>query len=293
MDVRRMQRVGVVALSLVAMLAVGCNGTQVKQTESAKPYAKPALEFRGIGFEDQSFDSTTVVFKFALISQDDRPATPTGCAYKLELKGSETLRGTIQPNQELGPKAELPVVAKLAIPWPGGREEVVAFLQRKRLPYKYHLTCELTALGAKESVSNTDGGSIPLPKLPQMDVIQANAERFDRSSARVNFELSMLNENAFQVSLDKIVYTVALGGTEVTKGDLPLAEMVPPSAEFTYDVATPIFNTQDNKDIMEMLAQPQIEYTLTGTIFLGEFQLPLDAKGTISFARAGAQEEDE
>ena len=62
MNVRQLNRVGMVALSLIAMLAVGCNGKQVKDTPKDSPYAEPALEFRGIGFEDQSFDGTSVVF---------------------------------------------------------------------------------------------------------------------------------------------------------------------------------------------------------------------------------------
>ncbi len=266
-----------------------CSGGGVRPDKVA-PYARPALEFRGIGFEDQSFEGTGVVFKFALVSKDDRPATLTGCPYKLQLKGVQTLRGTIQVQGKLEAKGELPVNTKIAVPWPEGREQVLQFLRRKRLPYKYHLTCELTTPTGKESASNTDAGSIPLPKLPQMDVIQANAERFGRGAeARVNFELSMLNENTFKLKLDKIVYKVYLGETMVSEGDLPLAETIPPSSEFTYDVSTPIFNTHEHGEIMKMLSQSQIEYRLQGAIHLGGFELPLDADGTISFPR-GSEE---
>ena len=276
--------------AIVCTIALtACNGKQVKKDTGEKAFTKPGLEFRGIGFDKQSFDGTDVSFKFALISQDPRPAKGNGCTYSLELKGAEALKGKIDLTGELTDKTELPVKVRISLPWPEGREEVLAFLQRKRLPYKFHLNCKLQTPMGSDEITNTDAGSVPLPKLPQMDVIQANAERFGGSGeVRVNFELSMLNENTFRLNLDKIVYKVFLGETMVTEGDLPMAEVIPPSAEFTYDVATPIFNNREHKEILTMLNEAQVGYRLEGSIHLGEFVLPLDANGTINFPRASS-----
>jgi LEA14-like dessication related protein len=264
-----------------------CNGKQVKKDMGAIEFAKPGLEFRGIGFENQSFDGTDVTFKFALISQDPRPARGDGCTYSLELKDAEALQGKIDLKGELTDKTELPVQVTISLPWPEGREKVLAYLQRKRLPYRFHLNCKLQTPMGPDEVTNADAGSVPLPKLPQMDVIQANAERFGGSGeVRVNFELSMLNENPFRLSLDKIVYKVFLGETMVSEGDLPMAEVIPPSAEFTYDVATPIFNDREHKEILNMLSEAQVGYRLEGSIHLGRFVLPIKASGTINFPRA-------
>lgn len=265
----------------------GCKDAQVKKTAPA-PYAEPELAFRGIGFENQSFTGTDVVFKFALVGQDERAGRVTGCPYKLEIRDGQTLRGTLQIEAAVEAGAEVPVRAKISVPWPEQREAIVAFLQRKRLPYKYHLTCELQAPTGPVAVSNSDGGTIPLPKLPELDIIQANAERFgDGSDVRINFELGLLNANTFRLGLDKIVYGIELAGQEVIADELPLAEVVPPSAEFTYDVTTPIFNEREHGEIMELLEQEQIAYHMKGALHIDGFELPIDVTGTISFPQAG------
>jgi LEA14-like dessication related protein len=275
---------------LVLGMGIGCSGEQVKPTATVQPAARPELEFRGIGFKKQSFLGTDVVFKFALSSKDDRPAKSAGCSYKLELREGDTLEGKIALDGDLPARGELPVQVRLSLPWPTDREQVVAFLQRKRLPYQFSLTCEVDAGQGPLTVSNTDSGSIPLPKLPQLDVLQANAERFGQGEdARINFELNMANENPFSVRLDKVVYKVFLEDTQVTKGDLVLAEIIPPSNAFEYDIRTPMFNKQEHKAIMELLNRSQVTYRLEGVIHLGEFQLPIQSSGTISFPRAQAE----
>jgi len=42
-----------------------------------------------------------------------------------------------------------------------------------------------------------DAGSVPLPKLPKIDVLQANAERFGKGEeAKINFDLGMVAESS-------------------------------------------------------------------------------------------------
>ncbi len=274
-------------LTMAGMVLGGCGNRQVVRETKTEPYIKPSLEFRGIAFEEQSFDGMSVIFKFALIPKDKRPASIKACSYDFEFEGADTIHGKIKTPEQLASGAEIKLVSKLAIPWPKDKGKVMAFLERKRVPYKFKLQCGLDTIDGPLVLNGADAGTIPLPKLPQMDVNQANAERFgDGSEVRINFELSMLNENPFKIRLDKIVYKVLLDGSEVTKGQIPLAEIIPASAEFTYDVAPPIFISRDNKELLEMLSRPEIAYKLQGDVFLGKFKLLLDASGTISFPRS-------
>ena len=288
MESRRPAVVALFFLATAGMCAVACNNKPVKPTAQAQAYGKPELEFRGIGFKKQSFTGTEVVFKFALVSRDDRPGKPGTCSYKLEFKDAEAKTGTIALSGELPGRGELPVQARVALPWPQERAELLAFLLRKKMPYQFRLSCPVDTPDGPQTASNTDAGSIPLPKLPQMDVLQANAERFGGDDARINFELNMVNDNPFPVRLDKVVYKVFLGDTQVAQGELVLAEVIPPSNAFEYDVATPIFNKQEHKQIMELLSRSQVEYRLEGLVQLGEFEQPLNASGTISFPRGSS-----
>ncbi|MBW2703762.1 MAG: LEA type 2 family protein [Deltaproteobacteria bacterium] len=268
----------------LTLCVAACDKKQVKKTETAVAYADPALEFRGIGFEEQSFSGMKAVFKFELLSTDKRPAKVTSCDYKLELRDLEAVRGKAEVGTDLAGQGKLPVLVRADIPWPEGIEAVQAFLGRKRVPYKFFLTCRVAGAGKTAEAANTDAGSIPLPKLPEIDVLQANAERFGKGEeAKINFELGMVNENPFVLPIDKINYKVYLGGKLVTEGEMIVAEMISPSNEVSYDVATPIFSVQHDKEILEMLKKPAIEYKLEGTVQMGKFTLPMNATGTISF----------
>ncbi|MBN2493954.1 MAG: LEA type 2 family protein [Deltaproteobacteria bacterium] len=271
------------AIASLALAAGGCP-KQVKKTEAPQAYVEPELEFGGISFENQSFGGMEVVFTFELISKDERSAAVKACSHKLELEEHETVEGAAEVSGSLGKDVRLPIVSRIAIPWPAEASQVQPFLARKRMPYKLVLSCEIDAPGGPQKVSNSDSGSIPLPNLPEVDVLQANAERFGGGEeARVNFELGMVNSNPFNIHIEKIVYKVYLEDKAVTQGELVLAEVIEPSNEVSYDVATPIFSTVSDKEILQMLSKPNIEYRLEGAVHLSGFELPLDASGTISF----------
>lgn len=269
-------------LAVCALLA-GCAGGQVKTAEGPGAYQKPAFEYRGIKFDNQSFAGMNVVFNFELVSKDKRTAVLKECPYTVELEGADPIKGTATPGGQLAAGGKIAVETTVAVPWPTETAAVQAFLEKKTLPYKFLQDCKLEVESAEVVTSASDSGSIPLPKLPELTVSGANAERFGRSDIRLNFELSFVNENPFNVRVDKIVYKISVEGKVLSEGSLPVVESIPPSNEASYDISTGTLSGEASREINRLVSQPSLNYHLVGQVFVGEFEIPVDASGTISF----------
>lgn len=268
---------------MVCALIAGCAGGQVKEEEGPGAFQKPAFEYRGIKFDDQSFSGMNVVFRFELVSKDKRTAVLKECPYTLELEGADPVKGTVTPGGQLGAGGKIGVDTTVAIPWPQETAAVQAFLEKKKIPYKFLQDCKLEVEGAEVTASASDSGSIPLPKLPELTVSGANAERFGRSDIRLNFELSFVNENPFNVRVDKIVYKITVEGKVLSEGSLPVVESIPPSNEASYDISTGTLSGEASREILKLVSKPSLAYHLVGQVFVGDFEIPVDASGTISF----------
>ncbi|HUU01350.1 MAG TPA: LEA type 2 family protein [Myxococcota bacterium] len=270
--------------ALIGLCVSGCPNKQVKQVKKAADYAKPRLEYRGIKFSDQSFSQMNVAWKFELISEDKLPAKISGCDYRLEMTDMKTIKGTQNPGTSLAGEQKLMVATKIGLPWPETASEVMNFLQRGRIPYSFFLECHLTGPDGEFQVSASDTGSIPLPKLPHLNVTGANAEKFSSREIRLNFEISLLNENPFNIKISKIVYKISAEGKPMSEGEMPVEEVIEPSNEASYDISTGTLSGDEQREIVEMIKQPQIKYHLKGMVFLDGFELPIDDKGTVSFS---------
>jgi hypothetical protein len=42
---------------------------------------------------------------------------------------------------------------------------------------------------------------------------------------------------------------------------------------------------KESKQIVDLIKKPSLEYHLEGLVLMGDFEIPVDAKGTISFPR--------
>ena len=272
-------------LAVCACLAglAGCAGGQVQGEEGPGAYAKPAFEYRGIKFENQSFSGMNVIFRFELVSKDQRTAALKECPYTLQLEGSDPIKGTVTPGGQLGAGVKIGVDTTVAVPWPADKPAVQAFLEKKKISYRFFQNCKFDAEGGEVVASASDSGSVPLPKLPELTVSGANAERFGRSDIRLNFELSFVNENQFNVRVDKIIYKITVEGKVLSEGSLPVVESIPPSNEASYDISTGTLSGEASREILRLVSKPSLAYHLEGKVFMGEFEIPVDATGTISF----------
>jgi len=269
---------------LVALVVMGCSGSDVKKTEKIqKAFAKPGLEYRGIKFMNQSFMGMDVKWKFELISKDARKASIVTCPYKLQLQDMQPVEGSINPGGDVAGENSVELETTVAIPWPEEKAKVKEFLERKRIPYEFFLDCKLQTPDGATTVSASDSGSVPLPKLPQLTVTGANAEKFSGTDIRLNFEVSILNENPFNIKIRKIVYKITAEGKPMSEGELTVVEVVPSSNEASYDISTGTLSGSDSSEIREMIKKPSINYHLEGKVILGDFEIPVDDKGQVSF----------
>lgn len=277
--------------SFLALFAVGvlsCAPQSVKPTPSPEtaPVSPPALEFRGVQFEKQSFGGSQVGFRFALVSTDEHEARTKGCDYTLAIEGLAPLQGKIDTPAQLAPKSELPVTAAIAIPWPDNREAVFAFLNRGRPTYQYQITCRVETSAGPIEARAGDSGSLVLPKLPNLKVLQAYSERFGAGlEARFTYELSVVNENPFPIHLNKILYKIYLSEVLASEGTLDLLESIPGSNEFSYDLTTPIFTEREHRKIVGLFKTQELAYRLDGSALVDGFELPFSIKGTIPLSR--------
>lgn len=268
----------------VLLLAAGCAHRQEAQPPPA-PYARPQLEFAGIKFVNHSFHGLDVAWRFTLTSRDERPAPLAGCQWRLELEGEETQEHAAQAPAELPGRASRPIKVSYALPWPRQEKEVVTFLRRERIPYSLKLTCRVAAPGEALVVEAGDSGSLPLPRIPTLKVTGANAERFSGKEFRLNFEITLTNENTFQVKVRQIVYRITAEGHLLSEGQLPVEEEIPPHSETSYEIGSGMLSARADPLVEPLLAKPQVSYRLEGDVEFASFTIPVADEGTVSFPR--------
>lgn len=273
------------------LLAVGvaaCAGTQkpaVAPTAAAGGFAPPRFEFRGVEFVPQQFSGMTVNFKFELIGEDARPAKLVACTWKAEITGREPLSGTVQPQGEVSRESRQTVLAEVALPWPSTTPDILALLKEGQLRYTFAESCNLEGPQGGLTVSAGDSGMIPLPKLPQLTVTGAYAQRFGKDETKFTFELAVQNENSFPVKLDKVVYRITLEGKPWVEGALPVEDRIPANSEASYDISTEVKSGSASREILDLVKKQVIPYRLEGLMVMGDFEIPIAGDGTINFSR--------
>jgi LEA14-like dessication related protein len=185
---------------------------------------------------------------------------------------------------ELAGQGRLDIQSRLAFPWPADHAGIMELLGKKQVHYTFNQSCNLEGPEGGLTVSGSDSGMVPLPRLPQMTVAGANAQRFGKDEAKLIFEISILNENAFPVKVDKIIFKITLEGKPLAEGELPVAEIIPANNETTFDIPAEIRTGDASKEIIALLNRPQLSYVLEGQVFMGSFEIPVKGDGTLTFA---------
>ncbi|HOX43126.1 MAG TPA: LEA type 2 family protein [Myxococcota bacterium] len=273
-----------VCLTLIA--AAGCNGKQagVKPTEGAKPYAQPMFEVRKVAFEEQSFAGCQAAFKLELVSTDERPAAVTGCTWSFTVEGLEAAGGELPAPGELAAQGKLPLEMTARATYPTEDQALFAFLEKPGAPYRLAVTCKLDTPGGPLQVEALDTGALPLPRLPRFTVSDANVERYSASEARVNFDIALVNDNTFSIHIKRLVYKVFLEERPVGEGDLDLGESIPANNETAFEVNTPAFSDESDKELFAKMRTGSLGYRLEGILSFERFTVPLKADGTINFS---------
>jgi LEA14-like dessication related protein len=278
------EKMRIVTILIVSLNLFSCASGQLKPDDQAGDYQIPTFDFSGIKFENHGFDGLEIQFRFELVSKDDAMAKVEECSHELKLEEMESVSQSIRPELELVGRGKQVISTTIAVPWPKTKPELTEFLKRDTIAYEFIQTCKLEATGQQLSVTGSDSGTVQLPKMPTMKITGANAERFGKKDIRLNFEVTISNENSFNVKVDKIQYKVSVEDNKVlTEGTLPVAEVVTPSSETSYDISTEVMSGKASQEIMELVAKPSIDYHLEGMVFMGEFEIPVDGTGSINF----------
>jgi hypothetical protein len=273
---------------MLGFLPLACAGSRTATVATpAGPgaFAPPRLEFRGVEFVPQQFSGLSLNLKFELIGEDPRPAKLVACTWKVELSDREPLSGTLSPQGEVRQGTRQMVTAEVALPWPKTTPEIMALIQTGQWRYTFSETCNLEGPEGGLSVSAGDAGLIPLPKLPRLTVTGAYAQRFGKDETKFTFDLAVLNENAFAVKLDKVVYRISLEGKPWVEGELPVEDRIPGNHEASYDISTEVKSGTASKEILDLLKKQVIPYRLEGLMVMGDFEIPIAGDGTIHFSR--------
>ncbi|RLB52781.1 MAG: hypothetical protein DRI34_14270 [Deltaproteobacteria bacterium] len=268
----------------VLVLCAGCAHRPAPQAQPT-PYARPDLEFAGIKFTNRSFHGMETTWRFTLTSRDERPAPLAGCQWRLDLEGREPVEQAAEAPAELPGRDSRQIVVHYALPWPEQAQEIVTFLGRERIPYSLKLTCRIAGPGEPLVVSAGDSGSLPLPRLPTMKVTGANAERFSGQEFRLNFEITLTNENTFKVKVRQIVYRITAEGHLLSEGRLPVEEDIPGNSETSYEISSGMLSAREDPSVGPLLAKPQVSYRLEGEVEFGAFRIPVADEGTVNFPR--------
>ncbi|RME29307.1 MAG: hypothetical protein D6806_01625, partial [Deltaproteobacteria bacterium] len=230
------------------------------------------------------FRGMKVRWNYKLRNPNNRPVHLAGCEWKIRLDSKEGQGGSAGEAQDVAAGGSAAVAVEYRVPW-AGREKLLEFLARKRLPYVLELECAVTS-GTERLVAKAgDSGSLPLPRVPGMKVGGANAERFSDGRFRINFELTVTNENPFAVKVRTIEYRILVEGRQLADGRIVVEEEILPHAEVVYEISSGMLSPRDDPANRELLEKTELQYRLEGKVQYPEFEVPVSDEGVVKFPR--------
>jgi LEA14-like dessication related protein len=199
---------------LPLLLAALCGCSFVKQM-AASGFQKPTLSFKDASLSDVTFGGATVNLVFDVQNPNDAALSLAETDYTLFVEGKQVVAGKPPdgiriPARGTG-QVTLPAVVRFADL--GGSVEQV--WQKREAAYRAegHIGVD-TPIGIA-TLPFSKEGTLPLPRLPDVQLGSPKIAQLSLSSARLEVPLTLVNQNPFPLPLASVTGNLRIAGADV------------------------------------------------------------------------------
>lgn len=268
------------SLALLGALLAAPAGCATARKVLAGAFEEPEVEFRELHLRKLSFERVSADFEFLVSNPNDLAVTVSSLDYALSVDEKSLAEGTSSRELRLEARGSAPVHLPLTIAFADFVDNLATFFSsREAVPY---------AIAAKLGVKTPVGpvqvpvqheGTLPLPKVPDIEVADVRLTRLDLTGAEVELALDVRNRGQFPIQPQGLRYDVSLAGTSVASGNETLPTLAANASEQVV-LSIDLSFLRLGPTLVEAVRSRRVPYRVAGAVDLGVFAPSFDSSGT-------------
>ncbi len=276
---KRIPQKGRVALGSALLVFLGCAALQ-------QLVQKPVVTLQKTDVTDLSFTEGTILFGFNVTNPNPIGVTVQKVSYQLDLNGKKFIQGVLNKGITVKASGTAPFELPITIRFMEFYQSVQDLLKSERVAYDLAGTL---SIGPFEVPYKT-GGSLPVPKLPEISLKNVKVTRLTLAGAGLLFTLHLKNGNSFSVSPSGLHYRIELAGTRFAEGDAEQILSMRKDGESTIELPLNVSFIELGKSAYNLLTRSASRYQISGNMrlnipSLGTQQIPFQKSGEVSLVK--------
>jgi LEA14-like dessication related protein len=273
-------------LLYVVVLLWGCE--TVKQVLDTAP--RPSARIVGTHLQNLALDKVHLVFDVEVSNPYSVSLPLVDVSYSLSSSGRAVLQGNVRPEGSIAARGSQIIQIPTVLQFAALAKTLGGIRPGSLLPYEANLTLSVDApaLGPL-SLPLSESGEVPIPAVPQVELISFDIASLNVDSVKANAKLRMKNTNEFPLDLSKIGFNLSLGGKEVSRIVFSNTTRLTPGQVATIYVPLSFSPRAFGTGMLGLLRGDKTGYSLTGSLEagtpFGPLTLPLNSNGTTPIAR--------
>ncbi len=238
-----------------ALLLVGCAGLE-------KHIQTPTVQYAGNNIKSVSLYDASIDFLIHVDNPNPISLPIQGLNYTVDINNKKMLSGSAQPGTQIPAKSGIDINLPVVIRY----EEFLDGLQQlmHEDSFAYAIKGEIN-LGFFK-VPYSASGSIPLPKLPQIQLKTINVEKFSFDGIETAMQFTIKNSNDFALVANGLSYQLLLNNIATLSGNNTNAINVPAKSDGTFEI-TSKFSLRELGKVLDVLRQSNsVNATLKGEL---------------------------
>jgi LEA14-like dessication related protein len=196
------------------LLTVLCGCSWLKQM-AASGFQKPTLSFKDASLSDVTLGGATVNLVFDVQNPNDAALSLAETDYKLLVEGKQVVAGKPPAGIRIPAHGTGQVTLPAAVRFADLGSSIAQVWQKREAGYRAegHIGFD-TPLGIAALPFATEG-TLPLPRLPDVQLGAPKIAQLSLSSARLEVPLILVNQNPFPLPLASITGDLRIAGADV------------------------------------------------------------------------------
>lgn len=250
------------------------------------------LEIREKGIRDFSLEGLTVVFHVNIANSSSRDYFLSGYEYRFLVNQKDylQLRTGLEEGLLIKSRDETLIAFPVKITYAN------LFRALPEMENELHAACSLVGW-VWFSDGRRDRGKLPLAfssdfplfRKPEIDFVRLQVNTLTIGGADIEFEIMFENKNRFELLVDKISYSLVLGGNQIRQGAIAGDKNIEKQGEKIFSLPLLLNFFEVGKDVYSLLQQPSVSCSFSGEVEVqtvwGRLTIPFEEQGAVSIDR--------
>lgn len=280
------------SLKYIVLLFIGFTISGCAELGRQLDTAKPTAKLLGTRLTKLDFEQVNLVLDMAVTNKNPFSIPLEGLDYDLKIGGNSLVSGVTGQ----GLKVKRSSTSKIALP------VTLKFDDLRKIPgelwkkdqFDYQLdtsiNIKLPVIGLY-SIPIRKQGTLPVPKLPRIQVRDLNVSELSLTAAKIVAEIEVDNPNDFDLGLSNFNYRLDINQSTWGEGTSSKPGSIPKKGKGTIQIPLQLDLMNMGKTAYQLLSSDdKIDYQLLGGItldtgidLLRQYKMPLNLKGTTRF----------